>query len=163
MRVSNQGVDELIDHARASLASAEQRRQSLLTSLYAGINTISWHPSHDSITFTSYRPESTVTVLPSNVDGSGNPAVRGLVMASEQESYRWAAMGANLFSVNTSAESDRLLQGLIHWLTAEGDTRDGLSIITAQVPSRSDSYYFPHNEAIRSWLASHYPDRKSVV
>ena len=155
-------ADELIDHARASLASAEQRRQSLLTSLYAGIDTISWHPSHDSITFTSYRPESTVTVLPSNVDGSGNPAVRGLVMASEQESYRWAAMGANLFSVNTSAESDRLLQGLIHWLTAEGDTRDGLSIITAQVPSRSDSYYFPHNEAIRSWLASHYPDAYQI-
>lgn len=155
-------ADELIDHARASLASAEQRRQSLLTSLYGGIDTISWHPSHDSITFTSYLPESTVTVLPSNVDGSGNPAVRGLVMASEQEGYRWAAMGANLFSVNTSAESDRLLQGLIHWLTAEGDTRDGLSIITAQLPSRSDSYYFPHNEAIRSWLASHYPDAYQI-
>ncbi len=155
-------ADELIDHARASLASTEQRRQTLLTSLYAGIDTINWHPSHDSITFTSYRPESTVTVLPSNVDGSGNPAVRGLVMASEQESYRWAAMGANLFSVNTSADSDRLLRGLIHWLTAGGDTRDGLNIITAQVPSRSDSHYFPHNEAIRSWLASHYPDAHQI-
>jgi len=155
-------VDELIDHARASLARAEQARQTLLTRQYAGIDTLSWHPSHDSITFTSYLPESTVTVLPSNVDGSGNPAVRGLVMASEQEGYRWAAMGANLFSVNTSADTDRLLQGLIHWLTAGGDTRDGLNIITAQVPSRSDSHYFPHNEAIRSWLASHYPDAHQI-
>ena len=155
-------ADELIDHARASLASAEQRRQTLLTSLYSGIDTISWHPSHDSITFTSYLPETTLTVLPSNVDGSGNPAVRGLVMASEQQGYRSAAMGANLFAVSSSAESDRLLQALIHWLTAGADQRDGLNIITAQMPSRSDSYYFPHNEKIRDWLAKYYPDAHQI-
>ncbi|MGL4516180.1 MAG: ImpA family metalloprotease, partial [Shewanella sp.] len=156
-------ANELIDFSTAKLASIDAVRKAQITQLYQGVgSSISWHPTHDSITFSSFMPENTFTLLPSNVDGSGASAVRGLVMAGEQQGLRYAAMGGNLFSVNTSAQTDVLLKNLIAWLTQGSDQRDGLSIITAQMPSRADSWYFPHNEGIRTWLATHYPNAHSI-
>lgn len=154
---------ELIDFSTAELAKVDAARKAKITQLYQGVgSSISWHPTHDSITFSSFMPENTFTLLPSNVDGSGASAVRGLVMAGEQQGQRYAAMGGNLFSVNTSAQTDILLKNLISWLTKGGDQQDGLSIVTAQMPSRADSWYFPHNEGIRTWLSKYYPDAHSI-
>ncbi|NMD51621.1 hypothetical protein HG547_08195 [Shewanella sp. DNRA4] len=154
---------ELIDFSTAELARIDTVRKTQITQLYQGVgSSISWHPTHDSITFSSFMPENTFTLLPSNVDGSGASAVRGLVMAGEQQGQRYAAMGGNLFSVNTSAQTDILLKNLISWLTKGGDQQDGLSIVTAQMPSRADSWYFPHNEGIRTWLSKYYPDAHSI-
>lgn len=156
-------ANELIDFSTAKLASIDAVRKAQITQLYQGVgSSISWHPTHDSITFSSFMPENTFTLLPSNVDGSGASAVRGLVMAGEQQGQRYAAMGGNLFSVNTSAQTDVLLKNLIAWLTQGSDQRDGLNIITAQMPSRADSWYFPHNEGIRTWLTTHYPNAHSI-
>lgn len=153
---------ELISHAREAVAAAEGSRKALVDSLYQGIPQISWHPSHDSITFTSFLPERTHTLLPANKDGAGNSANRGLVMVSEDGEYRSAAMAANLFSVSTSTETDMLLKHLIGWLTKGADQADGLSIVTAQMPSRADSWYFPHNEGIRTWLTNNYANAHSI-
>ncbi|QSX37630.1 ImpA family metalloprotease [Shewanella sedimentimangrovi] len=153
---------ELIDFARDQISDAETKRLALVDQMFQGISSINWHPSHDSITFSSYLPGTTFTLLPLNVDGSGNPATGGLVMVSDMEPQRMAAMAANMFSVDTSTGTDLLLKQLIHWLTRGQDQQDGLSVVTAQVPSKADSWYFPHNEAIRSWLASNYPDSHSI-
>ncbi|MBY5980412.1 ImpA family metalloprotease [Ferrimonas balearica] len=153
---------ELIDHAREHLSNSEAARQALVDSVLAGIERISWHPSHDSVSFTTYRPETTWTLLHANEDGNGNPAVGGLVMASQQPQQRMAAMAANLFSVSRSDQSDRLLRQLIHWLTDGADQSDGLSIVTAQMPGHADSQYFPHNEGIRQWLTENYPDNHRI-
>ncbi|MCF1430105.1 MAG: ImpA family metalloprotease [Shewanella sp.] len=153
---------ELIEHARKVIISSEQKRKALVDEVFMGVTHLTWYPSHDSITFTSFLPDSTLTVLPSNVNGSGEPAVRGLIMASELDGYRTAVMGSNLFTVNTSTETDTILKNLIGWLTqAEGKT-DDLTIVTAQVPSSADSWYFPHNEGIRNWLITHYPDAHTI-
>ncbi|WP_421252357.1 ImpA family metalloprotease [Aeromonas sp. 600724] len=151
----------LIAHARAAIADSEAHRTELVRSLYQGMAQISWNPSHDSITFSSFQPESTVTLLPSNINGKGESEIRGLVMVSEQADYRQAAMGANLFSVDRTAQSEALLKGLIGWLT-RGKDSDGLRILTAQMPSRADSVYFPHNEGVRDWLKAIYPDKHSI-
>ncbi|WP_246814759.1 ImpA family metalloprotease [Ferrimonas balearica] len=153
---------ELIDHAREHLFNSEAARQALVDSVLAGIERISWHPSHDAVSFTTYQPETAWTLLPANEDGKGNPAVGGLVMASQQPQQRMVAMAANLFSVSRSDQSDRLLRQLIHWLTDGADQTDGLSIITAQMPSNADSHYFPHNERIRQWLTEYYPDNHRI-
>ena len=153
---------ELIEHARQHIASSEQQRKALVDTIFRGVNKLTWYPSHDSISFTSFLPDATLTVLPSNVNGSGEPAVRGLVMASQLDGYRTAAMGANLFTVNTSTETDTLLKNLIGWLTQGKDETDGLTIVTAQMPSSADSWYFPHNEGIRNWLNTHYPDTHTI-
>ncbi|MFB2685750.1 ImpA family metalloprotease [Shewanella mangrovisoli] len=156
-------ANELIDFSTTELASIETARKAKITELYQGVgNSISWHPTHDSITFSSFMPENTFTLLPSNVDGSGASAVRGLVMAGEQQGQRYAAMGGNLFAVNNSDQSDKLLKNLIGWLTKGGDQQNGLSIVTAQMPSRADSWYFPHNEGLRTWLSKYYPDAHSI-
>ncbi|BFL85883.1 hypothetical protein LFREDSHE_43330 [Shewanella baltica] len=156
-------ASELIDFSIAKLASIDIKRKAQINQLYQGVgSSISWHPTHDSITFSSFMPENTFTVLPSNVDGSGASAVRGLVMAGEQQGQRYAAMGGNLFSVNTSAQTDTLLKNLLGWLTKGADKTDGLSIVTTQMPSKADSWYFPHNEDIRTWLANNYPAAHSI-
>lgn len=156
-------ASELIDFSIAELANIDIKRKAQINQLYQGVgSSISWHPTHDSITFSSFMPENTFTVLPSNVDGSGASAVRGLVMAGEQQGQRYAAMGGNLFSVNTSAQTDTLLKNLLGWLTKGADKTDGLSIVTAQMPSKADSWYFPHNEGIRTWLTNNYPAAHSI-
>ena len=154
---------ELINFSIAELANIDIKRKAQINQLYQDVgSSISWHPTHDSITFSSFMPENTFTVLPSNVDGSGASAVRGLVMAGEQQGQRYAAMGGNLFSVNTSAQTDTLLKNLLGWLTKGADKTDGLSIVTTQMPSKADSWYFPHNEGIRTWLANNYPAAHSI-
>ncbi|AZQ11528.1 hypothetical protein STH12_02450 [Shewanella khirikhana] len=152
---------ELIRHARDSIATIEASRKDLVDTLYHGINQISWRPGHDSITFTSFLPERSQILLPANKDGKGNnsSANRGLVMVAEEGEYRSVAMAANLFSVNTSSETNMLLKRLIGWLTKGGDQKIGFSIVTAQVPSRADSRYFPHNEDIRDWLSNNYANQ----
>nr|WP_320126824.1 ImpA family metalloprotease [uncultured Shewanella sp.] len=156
-------ASELIDFSIAELANIDIERKAQINQLYQGVgSSISWHPTHDSITFSSFMPENTFTVLPSNVDGSGASAVRGLVMAGEQQGQRYAAMGGNLFSVNTSAQTDTLLKNLLGWLTKGADKTDGLNIVTTQMPSKADSWYFPHNEGIRTWLANNYPAAHNI-
>lgn len=156
-------ASELIDFSITELTNIDIKRKAEVNQLYQGVgSSISWHPTHDSITFSSFMPENTFTVLPSNVDGSSASAVRGLVMASEQQNQRYAAMAGNLFSVNTSAQTDTLLKNLLGWLTKGADKTDGLSIVTAHMPSTADSWYFPHNEGIRTWLTTHYPDAHSI-
>ncbi|WP_421187423.1 ImpA family metalloprotease [Aeromonas enteropelogenes] len=152
---------ELIDYARSAILESEINRVSLVKTLFHGIEKISWNPSHDAITFSSFQPENTVTLLPSNINGKGEPEVNGLVMVSERNGYRQAAMAANMFSVDSSTESKVLLKNLIGWL-AQGKDTDGLSIITAQMPGRADSQYFPHNERVREWLTEIYPDAHSI-
>lgn len=153
---------ELIDHARDAIAASEMRHTELINTIYQGIERISWDPSHNSITFSnSILDTATVTVLPSNINGAGEEAISGLIMASEQNDYRRAAMAANLFAVDRSSETEVLLKRLIGWLT-RGKDSDGLTILTSQMPSRSDSRYFPHNEGIRDWLKAIYPDMHSI-
>ncbi|MFQ2509942.1 ImpA family metalloprotease [Aeromonas caviae] len=152
---------ELIDHARDAIAASEVQRIELINTIYQGIERISWNPGHDAITFSSSMPENTLTLLPSNINGAGESVIRGLVMVSEQNDYRRAAMAANLFAVGRSPESDMLLKRLIGWLT-RGKDSDGLTILTAHMPSRSDSSYYPHNEGIRNWLKTIYPDMHQI-
>ncbi|MBV7316485.1 ImpA family metalloprotease [Shewanella sp. NIFS-20-20] len=156
-------AQELIDFSLDQMDSAESQRQRAIDALYRNVgDSISWYPSHDSITFASLKPENTFTVLPSNRNGNGGDAVRGLVMAGEQDGHRYGAMAGNLFAVNTSNQTDVLLTNLLQWLTQGNDSIDGLSIVTAQMPSSQDSWYFPHNERIRSWLSNHYPNAHTI-
>lgn len=155
-------ASELISHAQTAINQSEVQRKALVDELFQGISSITWHPSHDSISFTSFLPERTTTLLPSNQNGNGDSEIRGLVMVSEQGSQRSAAMAANLFAVNTSADTDAVLKRLIAWLTKGADQTAGFSVVTAQMPSNADSWYFPHNEAIRSWLQTHYPNSHTI-
>ncbi len=152
---------ELIDYARDAITTSKVQRVKLIQAMYQDLERINWNPGHDSITFSSVTPESTFTLLPANVNGAGESATGGLVMVSEHNNYRRAAMATNMFSVDRSPESDILLKRLIGWLT-QGKDSNGLSILTAQVPSRSDSVYYPHNEGIRNWLKAIYPDMHTI-
>lgn len=55
-------ANELIDFSTTELAKVDAARKAKITELYQGVgNSISWHPTHDSITFSSFMPENTFT------------------------------------------------------------------------------------------------------
>ncbi len=156
-------ASELIDFSVKQITAIETTHQAMIKTLYQGVDSsITWYPTHDSITFSSFMPENTFTILPSNINGNGDSAISGLVMAGEQQDYRYAAMAGNLFSVNRSTETDALLKNLLSWLTQGEDSNSGFNIITAQMPGQSDSHYFPHNENIRIWLEEFYPKSHTI-
>lgn len=149
---------ELLTFAKGQMDQMTQGRQALLDTLYQGIDQpITWNPTHDSITFTTFMPEATHTVLSSNINGEGKPAVRGLIMAGEQDNQRYGAMATNLFSVhgNPKEPTDQLLLNMVNWLTQDAVSGGELRVITAQMPG-AETYWFPHNEGIRTWFDEHY-------
>lgn len=156
-------ASELIQYSQDVIVEAESQRSALIDILYQGVgSTISWHPSHDSITFSSFMPENTFLVLRSTQDDDGSPSSEGLVYAGQQGEHRYAAMSANMFSVNTSAGTEQLLENLLNWLSNNYEPDSPLSIVTSHVPSNADSWYFPHNENIRKWLNRHYPNQHTI-
>ncbi|MCW8329462.1 ImpA family metalloprotease [Photobacterium sp. SDRW27] len=156
-------AEELIKFSQSYLKHIDLDRRTLVDTLYQNVGSlISWHPSHDSITFSTFMPENTFPVLRSTKDGGDSPSSEGLVFAGQQGEHRYAAMSANMFSVDRSAETDQLLKNLINWLIDSDDSTYQLKIVTSHVPSKADSWYFPHNENIRSWLTSHYPDQHMI-
>lgn len=156
-------ASELIQFSKDQIMMIEDRRSELIDTLYQGVgSSISWHPSHDSITFSTFMPENTFPVLRSTQKDNGTPSAEGLVYVGQQGDYRYAAMSANMFSVSISGQTDRLLNNTINWLIGNKEPDHQLNIVTSHVPSRADSWYFPHNEDIRSWLGKYYPERHIV-
>lgn len=156
-------ADELIDFSRGQVQSAQAKRQALLETLYQNVgSTISWYPSHDSITLSSFLPENTVMVLRSTENKDKAPSAKGLVYVGEQKGHRYAAMAANMFAVDTSPQTDQLLKNMIRWMTGGAGASKPLSVITTHMSSRSDSWYFPHNEKIRAWLETYYPGQHAI-
>lgn len=154
---------ELIQFAQNHIENSKQERSALLDVLYQGVGaSISWHPSHDSITFSSFMPENTFMVLRSNQKENGALSSEGLVYAGQQGEHRYAAMSANMFSVDTSIATDQLLKNLVNWLTKNKDPQRSLSIVTTHISSKADSWYFPHNEGIRTWLNNHFPSQHMI-
>ncbi|WP_273859817.1 ImpA family metalloprotease [Photobacterium sp. GSS17] len=157
-------ADALIEYSLDQLKLATARQASLIPQFYQGVgDTISWHPTHDSITFTSFLPESNVEVLRSTQNEAGRPSAKGLIYAGEQNGHRYMAMAGNMFSVDRNAQTDTLLNNLVVWLTRRNEmTTEPLKVITSHVSSRADSWYFPHNENIRKWLNEFYPNNHTI-
>ncbi|UXI04152.1 ImpA family metalloprotease [Photobacterium sp. TY1-4] len=156
-------ADELIDFSREQIQVAQAKRQALLETLYQNVgSTISWHPSHDSITLSSYLPAHTMMVLRSTQEEKGKASAKGLVFVGEQAGHRYAAMAANMFAVDNSAQTDQLLKNLLHWMTGGAGASKPLSVVTTHMSSRNDSWYFQHNEKIRTWLATYYSGQHVV-
>lgn len=151
---------ELIAAAQEVLVGAEAKRKALLSSLYDGIDTINWTPSHDAVRFNIDLPDQALVVLPSNVNGSGAPFVRGLIVAGEDSKQRYVAMASSTFSVSRNPQIDLLTQRLLAWLRGE-QRNSKMHVVTAQLPSQ-DSYWFPYNERIRVWFDEFYKDRYTM-
>ncbi|UTV29993.1 ImpA family metalloprotease [Photobacterium atrarenae] len=156
-------ADELIDFSREQIQVAQAKRQALVDTLYQNVgSTIAWHPSHDSITLSSFLPAHTMMVLRSTQEEKGKPSAKGLVYVGEQAGHRYAAMAANMFAVDNSAQTDQLLKNLLDWMTGGAGESKPLSVVTTHMSSHRDSWYFPHNEKIRAWLETYYPGRHVI-
>ncbi|WP_064608448.1 ImpA family metalloprotease [Photobacterium sp. J15] len=156
-------VSELIQFSKKRITEIESQRTALLDKLYQGVGaTLSWNPAHDTITFSEFMPENTFAVLKSTQNGDGKASSEGMVYVGEQSEHRYAAMSANMFSVDTSDETDQLLKNILNWLINNEDPNRALNLVTSHVPSKADSWYFPHNEDIRTWLNKYYPDKHII-
>ncbi|WP_018690912.1 ImpA family metalloprotease [Algicola sagamiensis] len=153
--------EELIAYSLTQIQATKQKHESLIETLYQGIDQISWHPSSDSVTFGTYKPELTFQILRSTQKEEGEASAKGLMYVGEQAQHRYAAMSANMFYVNRSKETTQLLKNTMQWLT-QTEENAYLNVVTAHISSREDSDYFPHNEGIRKWLKEVYPNRHSI-
>ena len=160
-RLANEA--ELLTFAQQQIRQLQQQQQARLADMYQAINSpLTWNPSHDSITFSVVDPSQSSVVLRANQNGAGAPSQAGLIVVGEQSEHRYSAMAANLFAVNTNTETDQLLQNLLAWLTKRDLTTGELKLVTSHVSSNADSWYFPHNEKIRSWLSTYFSDRHQI-
>ncbi|MBW3164725.1 ImpA family metalloprotease [Ferrimonas balearica] len=149
---------DLIDHLQEAIAQREEKRKSTLRELYRGVEAISWFPTQNALVFRSYLPDTTWPLLTSTQNQYGNPSNLGLVMIQEKGQQRWAAMASSLFSVGRNEGTDILLKRLLGWLTRGEDVEDGLQVLSAHMPTRAESYWYPHYDGMVSWLNTHYQD-----
>lgn len=157
-------AEELINYSQATIVDVEAKRKALIDRLYNNVSGITWFPSHDSVTFNSFAPERSFSVLNSTENHKGDTSNKPLIMAGIFKNHRYSAMGANLFTVNTNDQTDALAKNLLSWLTEKNltDNNQSLKVVTTHITSRADSWYFPHNEGIRSWLTTHLPNQHSI-
>ncbi|QOL25856.1 hypothetical protein LP316_00610 [Thalassotalea sp. LPB0316] len=155
-------ADELIDFSLAQTQAIDQTKFTIIEQLYDDTDQISWHPTHDSAFFSAYLPEHTFPALSSTHHHNGSPSEVGLVMVGEQRAHRYAAMAANLLAVDVSESTIRFTRSLFAWLVGDQNAKRQLNIVTAHVPSKADSWYFPHNEKIREWLSQNYSDNYTI-
>ncbi|WP_018694286.1 ImpA family metalloprotease [Algicola sagamiensis] len=147
---------ELISYSLKTLEQSESQRKDIVQQLWKEIaSPLSWHPGKFSVTLTSYKPGRTFQILRSTQDESGTPSSEGLIYVGKQNEHRYAAMAGNMFAVDPSEETSKLLKNMIQWLTGKLPS-ERLQIVTSHIYSRSDSHYAPYNEKIREWFKTSY-------
>ncbi|WP_299013198.1 ImpA family metalloprotease [uncultured Photobacterium sp.] len=153
---------ELIQFSQGKITEIKAQRKALIDTLYQGVGTsISWDPGHQSVTLSSSMPENTHLVLRSNqaFKKPTEPSSHGLVYAGQQDDYRYAAMAANMFSVDTNPATDQFLKNTINWLIKNDDATHQLKLVSSHV---QDGYWSPHNVKMREWLDKYYPNQYSM-
>ncbi|KXS18284.1 hypothetical protein M427DRAFT_133016 [Gonapodya prolifera JEL478] len=128
-----------------------------------GLNTldnITWNPSQDSCWLTTLDTMKNKPILVANwsystgaVDRSGAPLAFAGV--SDYKS-RYAAFGNNPLGVRGNANMDAFMVNVIKWLTGKSDLTSQ-RVVVAHLPG-SETYWFPHESATRTWLVSKLPN-----
>ena len=120
---------------------------------------LDWNPSHDSTFFTVLDGSRNMVVLPSNWSYSRNNTGNGQTLAvagtNPAGTARYAAFGGNPIGVPGNAAMDKFLQNTVAWLTKRNNFSN-FKVVTAHLPGK-ETYWWPHEVAVRNWLAASYP------
>jgi hypothetical protein len=152
----------LLSTQTANYATAKQTLFGLNSNGSANASSLTgltWNPTHDSSYFTILDGGRNQIVLPSNWSYANNAAGTGVGLAvigtASSTHTRYAAFGGNPLGVPGNAAMDAFMSNTMTWLTPRASS-SGFKVVTAHLPG-TETYYFPHESAVRAWFASHYP------
>ncbi len=167
--ISNEGViiDDIIGTAECSRTAFNDARIKLFNLSADGnvtgdsLTAISWNPTHDAALLLPVFGKSEA-VLISNASWQDGYEVRNenLAVIGQTGETRHLALGShpmrNVFrdasSVNGQMQS--FLENALSWITKRDDLKtQDFNVVIAQM---AQSFYFPDQNATRSWLDTHY-------
>ena len=151
---------ELIALGKFAIKYRNQLKEAIFRPLFSGVKSLSWDPTHDSVFFTSLH-NTNYMLLSSNETSSGTTG-KGLFVVGEQNGHRYGAMAHNMFIKHANTDLSQLLNNTLDWLMKNSNSTKSITVLTAHISSNADSWYFRHNEGIRSWLQTYYPDSHTI-
>jgi len=151
-----------IKREQTAYASVRQALFGLNANGSANANSLTgltWDPTHDSSYWTVLDSSRNQPILSSNwsyTDGaSASAVVLGVTGIHPSTLGRYAAFGGNPLGERGNADMDSFMQNTIAWLTQRSDFSN-FKVVVAHLPG-TETYWFPHEAKVRSWLASRYP------
>lgn len=158
-----QSTQALLSAQASAYAGLKQKLFGLNANGTAGPNALSgidWNPTHDSSFFDVLDAARNMVILPSNWSYGDNAVGSGVTLAvagtSPASNARYAAFGGNPLGVPGNAAMDQFMVNVVSWLTPHSATPTTFKVVTAHLPGK-ETYWFPHEKAVRDWFASHYP------
>ncbi|KJF94098.1 hypothetical protein UB34_19325 [Photobacterium leiognathi] len=148
---------ELIDLLEFAIDQGSADRSAFFVPMFEGVNSLNWTPTHDSITLASGYAGNHTLMVSNASDGGGSGA--GLFIVGEQGDWRYGAMSQSLFRNTYDAGSMQLLNNAIDWMLKDDSPTKSINVLSVHLP---DGYWFPHNDALRTWLNTHYNSRHSI-
>ena len=148
---------ELIDMLEFAIDQSSVDRAAFFVPMFEGVNSLNWTPTHDSITLASGYAGNHTLMVSNASDGGGSGA--GLFIVGEQGDWRYGAMSQSLFRNTYDAGSMQLLNNAIDWMLKDDSPTKSINVLSVHLP---DGYWFPHNDALRNWLNTHYNGRHSI-
>jgi immunomodulating metalloprotease len=151
---------------RARLSERLAGKDALSAGVYATLfpspTSLTWDPTHDSVTFSSLDPEQNVPVLMSNDARDGSTQRLPLAMAGTVGTSRHLALASNMLAAAKAGDAADPLQQLatnaFAWLTQRQDLREGpFQVVLAHLPN---AYWFPMEPQVKTWFAATYPNAK---
>ncbi len=157
-----QSAQTLLSTQTSAYSSIKQKLFGLNADGTPGPNAITgidWNPTHDSSFFDVLDAARNMVVLPSNWSYGNNAAGSGVTLAvvgtAPTSGTRYAAFGGNPLAVAGNGAMDSFMVNVVSWLTPRSATPGTFKIVTAHLPG-TETYWFPHESAVRNWFASHY-------
>ncbi|MEK7703046.1 MAG: ImpA family metalloprotease [Nitrospirota bacterium] len=172
---------ETIEQNKTNFNAAKRQLFNLSDSgaahMSGSLTAINWHPTHDAAFFTGTYGVNESVLLTNDVFVTGNPIYsKSIAIIGENKSdtktlSRYMVMGGNPMRNNyrkNTADFDpdplndqmhQFMQNSMSWLTGRNDLKTARwNVVIAQM---DDSFYFPDDAAVRSWLDQKYGTRVS--
>lgn len=170
-------AEELIDAALAEIDAGQDLLLATKRSLFnlnsdgsakadgSSLTDIDWNPTHDTGVLASAYGLNTPVLLTNAVTNEGYDVVSREVGIIGEIPGKFLVLGSNpmrnFYRDATSVNTDmhQFLENSIAWLAGRDDLKtNAFSVAIAHL---DQSYYFPDEVAVRTWLDTHYPSTVS--
>lgn len=163
--------DQVVQSTLALLASKAQDYAKLKQALFGlnadgtananSLKSLTWNPTHDSVTLTTNDAARNLVMLGGNWNYSNSTSATNLpplavVGTTLDAKAHYAVFGGNPIGVPGNAAMDSFIANTIAWLTPRSKASD-FKVVAAHLPG-NETYWFPHEPKVRQWLLTHYPN-----
>ncbi len=131
----------------------------------SSLTNIDWNPSHDAATLLPMVGENTTFLQTDAIINENDTVYKKSIGIIGNSPSRYMVLGGNPFrnayrdAASLNAQMHQLMENSMSWLTARSDLKtQPFNVVIAHA---SQSFVFPDELSIRSWLDSHYSGQVS--